>query len=258
MGSPGASPSARARDSTTARRSGRPMSRSRFALPHPATCPLGRELCEAIGGHMAANPEVRSSAVVVTLDEPYSPFLPKGSRSCRSCRRTSSSARPRSSSAPLNDWRATSGRGGPTHRRRAARRPLHHRRSPGRLPAERPPQGAGGASSGVPGGAAAARGLHGRDRPVRRERVRGRPARSTVRPRPGVRHRGGRPAGRRPATPRRERHATRGWGLPARRGRRRRARSCWPPTDVRAGGRPGVDRIEISSSGTRRCPRPAC
>ena len=42
------------------------------------TCPLGRELCEAIGGHMAANPEVRSSAVVVTLDEPYSPFLAEG------------------------------------------------------------------------------------------------------------------------------------------------------------------------------------
>ena len=42
------------------------------------TCPLGRELCEAIGGHMAANPEVRSSSVVVTLDEPYSPFLAEG------------------------------------------------------------------------------------------------------------------------------------------------------------------------------------
>jgi ABC-type transport system substrate-binding protein len=42
------------------------------------TCPLGRELCDAIGGHMAGNPEVKPSAVVVTLDEPFSPFLAEG------------------------------------------------------------------------------------------------------------------------------------------------------------------------------------
>jgi ABC-type transport system substrate-binding protein len=42
------------------------------------TCPLGRELCEAIGGHMAGPPDVRSSAVVLTLDEPFSPFLAEG------------------------------------------------------------------------------------------------------------------------------------------------------------------------------------
>jgi ABC-type transport system substrate-binding protein len=42
------------------------------------TCPLGRQLCEAIGSHMTESPQVARNAVVVTLDEPYSPFLAEG------------------------------------------------------------------------------------------------------------------------------------------------------------------------------------
>jgi peptide/nickel transport system substrate-binding protein len=42
------------------------------------TCPLGRELCDAIGGHVVGSPVVRPAAVTVTLDEPYSPFLAEG------------------------------------------------------------------------------------------------------------------------------------------------------------------------------------
>jgi ABC-type transport system substrate-binding protein len=42
------------------------------------TCPLGRDLCEAIGAHMVGQPEIRPSAVDITLNEPHSPFLAEG------------------------------------------------------------------------------------------------------------------------------------------------------------------------------------
>ena len=37
-------------------------------------CPLG-PVCEAVGNHMAGNPEKRNNQVIITLTEPHSPFL---------------------------------------------------------------------------------------------------------------------------------------------------------------------------------------
>lgn len=39
------------------------------------TCPLGRELCAAVGDHMAGSPTKRNNQVVITLNEPHAPFL---------------------------------------------------------------------------------------------------------------------------------------------------------------------------------------
>jgi ABC-type transport system substrate-binding protein len=39
------------------------------------SCPLGRDLCDAVGGHLAGNPSRDEDTVVLTLSEPYAPFL---------------------------------------------------------------------------------------------------------------------------------------------------------------------------------------